>query len=188
MEMNNTETNFITAFWKLYAVKPVDKISVSYLCRSAGYNRATFYNHFTDIYDLFDRAVEEMFLPAKKNVFSKLDFSTILQGNMLETILLTYFTKQDQYIELIFKRNDHYILGKKLKNEILALIAKEPQDHKINIEKIDLLLEYQISAVLGVVNQWYRKEKTMPEQELLRTIYDITSKGVLNVLKGELGE
>lgn len=49
IEQQTTEQEFITAFWKLYDILPIEKISIQRLCRTAGYNRSTFYNHFTDI-------------------------------------------------------------------------------------------------------------------------------------------
>ena len=38
MDRQDTEKDFITAFWKLYADRPKEKISVSMLCDTAGYN------------------------------------------------------------------------------------------------------------------------------------------------------
>ena len=57
MKSMSTKGNFITAFWQLYEDKRIEKISIRELCQVAGYNRATFYAHFKDIYDLVDKAI-----------------------------------------------------------------------------------------------------------------------------------
>ena len=61
MDKRNTEQDFISAFWQLYEKKPIEKISINQLCQIAGYNRATFYNHFENIYALFYFLLKEMY-------------------------------------------------------------------------------------------------------------------------------
>ena len=46
-----TKADFQEAFWRLYSTTPMEKITVAQVCQLAGYNRATFYLHFSDIYD-----------------------------------------------------------------------------------------------------------------------------------------
>ena len=61
--VNNTKNDFRIAFWKLYKRNSVEKISVSELCRVAGYNRTTFYVYYDNIHDLLLRCIEEMLRP-----------------------------------------------------------------------------------------------------------------------------
>lgn len=102
------------------------------------------------------------------------------------SVLLTYFQQQDKYIELLFKRQNHYVLSDKIKKEFLLLISENVKPNTKVYEKIEILLEYQISAVLGVINYWYQKGKLISEQDILQKIYDISTKGVLTSLKTEL--
>ena len=43
MEKRDAKAEFLTAFWKLYEKKELEKISIRELCQTAGYNRTTFY-------------------------------------------------------------------------------------------------------------------------------------------------
>lgn len=186
MEKRDTEQDFITAFWQLYEKKPIEKISISQLCQLAGYNRATFYNHFENIYALLETAVYDIISPVKKNVLSVQNFYELLQGNLIGSIFFTYFQQQDRYIELLFKRRNYYVLSEQIKKEFLLLISENVKPNTKTYEKIEILLEYQISAVLGVINYWYQKGKLISEQDMLQKIYDISAKGVLTSLKAEL--
>ena len=56
-----TRSNLRQAFWELYAEKPVEKISVREITDRAGYNRATFYLYYHDVYELLDE-IESMVL------------------------------------------------------------------------------------------------------------------------------
>ena len=47
-----TEDKIVNAFGKLAFQKPVDKITVSDICREANIHRTTFYGHFEDIIEL----------------------------------------------------------------------------------------------------------------------------------------
>lgn len=186
MEKRDTKKEFITAFWKLYEIKPIEKISVSQLCKTAGYNRATFYNHFENIYDLLNKAVREILIPVKNSVLSIQNIRVLLQENLIGSILFACFQQQDKYIELLFKRQNYFVLGDQIKKEFLLLISADTENRTVNGETIEILLEYQISAVLGVINYWYQKGKPVSEQEILQKIYDISSKGVLESFKSEL--
>ena len=44
-----TKADIKEAFWRLYAAKPIEKITVGEVCDLAGYNRGTFYLHFHDL-------------------------------------------------------------------------------------------------------------------------------------------
>ena len=46
-----TRANLTRAFWELFLEKPVEKITVREIAERAGYNRATFYLYYRDVYD-----------------------------------------------------------------------------------------------------------------------------------------
>lgn len=188
MKKHDTVQNFITAFWQLYEEKPIEKISISRLCQLAGYNRATFYNHFENIYNLFENAVHDILFPIKRDVLSVQSIYSLLQGDLIINILSTYFHQQDKYIKLLFKRRDHYILGEQIKKELLLNISENAKFSDASYEKIKILLEYHISAVLGVINYWYQNGQPISEEEILEEIYNISSEGVLNSLRLELSK
>lgn len=186
MERNDTEQTFITAFWKLYEEKPIEKISVQQICRTAGYNRSTFYNHFTDIYDLRDKAVDSVFEPIHEKVMSFDDFRLFLQGNTAEIIISSFLLIDDECIRLLFRRHAEYLIGEKIKANFIGHIREQLKDKNADLEMIEIILEYQISAALGVANYWFRQGMQVSAQEMLRRIYAISSNGTLNALRAEL--
>lgn len=50
-----TKGNFTTALFKLCREKEFTRISVKDICSCAGYHRSTFYEYYSDIYDLRDQ-------------------------------------------------------------------------------------------------------------------------------------
>ena len=55
-----TRANLMQAFWDLYLEKPIEKITIREITDRAGYNRATFYLYYRDVYDLFDQLEESI--------------------------------------------------------------------------------------------------------------------------------
>ncbi len=49
-----TRANLREAFWDLYAERPIERISVREITDRAGYNRATFYLYYHDVYELLN--------------------------------------------------------------------------------------------------------------------------------------
>ncbi len=52
--------NFFDVFCQFYQTRPIEKISVSELCKKTGYNRSTFYKNFEDIYDLLNQLEDQL--------------------------------------------------------------------------------------------------------------------------------
>lgn len=171
-----------------FSTSSMKRISINLLCNTAGYNRATFYNHFKNIYDLQERAIEEIFLPIREKVLAEKDIRILLQENtdIVENLFLPCFMQNNTYIELLFRRKDYYLVGEWIKKELLKHLETQYKDSAIDFGAVELLLEYHVSAVLGVINYWYRQGKVLSDQCILDKIYDISMHGVLNELKNEI--
>ena len=178
MEKRDAKAEFLTAFWKLYEKKELEKISIRELCQTAGYNRTTFYVYYDDIYDLLDKAIESIFLPIREEIIRRIDFSRALQVSAFGEIFLQALRKEDTHIELLFKRHHYLLLGEKLKKEWMALLREKYSGRE---------LEYQLSAVMGVIKYWLQTGKKLPQQELVRRIYRISENGVFSIVREELG-
>jgi probable dihydroxyacetone kinase regulator len=50
---HNAKATIIESFKELLSKKSIDKLTVKGICEHCGVNRQTFYNHFTDIMDVF---------------------------------------------------------------------------------------------------------------------------------------
>ena len=57
---------FINVFCDLYSQKPIGKISIQEIAKQVGYNRSTFYQYFTDIYELLDYVEERVLNPLRR--------------------------------------------------------------------------------------------------------------------------
>lgn len=181
-----SEAEFITAFWQLYRKDSTEKIPVSRICRAAGYNRSTFYNHFRDIYDLRDSAVALLLAPVREQIFALTDVTELFSEDTARKIVMPYFLSQNDRIETVFKRRDEYVIGEQIKANFYDLLKSRMPAGKQSSgasEEIGMLLEYQISAALGLIGQWYRDGCRIPGEVVMRRLFNISSKGVFNSMK-----
>ena len=61
LRVKRTKTNIINAFLRLCAKKPPERITVKELADLAEINKATFYLHYKDIYDLLETLENDLF-------------------------------------------------------------------------------------------------------------------------------
>ncbi len=73
------------AFTDLLRQKPVQSISVKELCDRAGINRGTFYTHYSDILDLYEKMKSDMLSDFKKSLDPLLD----AEGEELTSLKVT---------------------------------------------------------------------------------------------------
>ena len=174
-----TKENFIEAFWQLYQEKPIEKISVRELCEIAGYNRTTFYDHFTNIYDLLDLAVEPLLVPSKKLLQQLLFSSEPLIPDEFPMLYLGFFQEKQDYLKLLLQNNHQFVL----ENKIRKIVAETLKEYAHYNTTIDYLIGYQLSGILGILKTWFEKDKNISEKELIQLLYEISSNGVLALLK-----
>ena len=105
-----------------------------------------------------------------------------IQGEVFEKIQT--FRQLDE-IEALFKREGHHVLIKQIKNLILmhSFEMVIPDEKRIVWE---ILMEYQLSAVFGVISYWYRTDKKIPSEEIFQTLREISAKGIISSIKAEL--
>ena len=111
------------------------------------------------------------------------DFSIIFDSHLLEKLFLKIFQQEDRYIELLFRNQHDYILAEKIKTELISLMKEKCVASNIDFQNLQYLLEYQISAVLGIIRYWFQTDKKLAEHELIEMIYHISTQGVLTVVR-----
>lgn len=60
LRMERTKRSIINSFIELRSKKPIEKITIKELSENALINKATFYAHYKDIYDLSEQVVAEL--------------------------------------------------------------------------------------------------------------------------------
>ena len=166
-----TKKNLTQAFWELYTQKRIEKITVREITEKAGYNRGTFYEYYTDVYDVLEQ-LEDSLLPdlselPPPNV-------TTLPTEAIDTYL-RLFEAHSEYYRVLLGANGDARFASRLKNGVKTrVLASLPT----NDAQTDYLLEMVLSAMIGVLTHWYERGQDYPKAELMRLIGGFFEKGV----------
>ena len=137
LRTKRTKQNIINAFMELRQKKPLEKITVKELSELALINKATFYSHYNDIYDLSDQLEKETIdmilaeLPHPEELVSNPKRST----EELTSVLYSHL----KIIDVIFSGNRTAILADKLEQRIKNRVYTIHPEYQNNLEW-DILL------------------------------------------------
>ncbi len=175
-----TKQNLKDAFWKLYCVKRIDKITVKEIAATAGYNRGTFYEYFTDAYDVLDQ-IESSLLPNPEE-FPAIGITNNLPAEPMGNFIRMYVDNSKYYIVLLGDDGDPAFINK-MKNSIMPRLKQTLIDQgAADGFELDYTIEYTLSAMIGVLSYWFRQQDTPPTEKLLNLISEIMRDGVMKII------
>jgi len=179
-----TKQNLMEAFWQLYCKEGIEKVSVKEITAKAGYNRSTFYEYFTDVYDVLEQ-IENSLLPGPQ------DFPPLKLDNSSATPLpvdtvINIYEKNRKYFVVLLGENGDPSFQSKLKRSVKDMLKNKLVTEGIgdNFE-LDFTLEYILSAMIGVLSYWFSLDTIPPRERLLELLYELTHNGVTHKLTGE---
>lgn len=173
-----TKQNLIDAFWPLYCEKRIEKITVREIAQKAGYNRGTFYEYFTDVYDVLDQ-IEQSLIPT----LEELPPTNKLNQNMPFDLFLKLYDQNGKYYSILLGDNGDPAFASKIKISIKPLIMRSISEKvDINHIELDFILEYILSAMIGILSYWFRMNKVLPAEDLIALMYQLMDNEVMNKL------
>lgn len=167
-----TRANLTHAFWQLYLEKPIEKITVREITDRAGYNRATFYLYYHDVYDLFEQLENEILEQIR----------LLVQERLLSEEQLDFSHHMGFIVELAQRFNGYMprlIAGdpsfeERLKDIIAPLLDRFIiRDAGLSACEQDVLRAYYLSGVLGAINAWMGAQDSMPISRLIELIVGV---------------
>lgn len=151
------------SFLKLLSVKPIEKISVTEICREADINRGTFYSHYTDPYDLKD-SLEAELVEAMKARMQDLGVTTRLAS--VQTLELL---KENQELCRIFTGpyGDREAMMKIIRRNAAAYLAQE-SDLLCDLSEYARMCvsEMLIASIASVVKYWLDSGMQEPAEQV----------------------
>ena len=177
--VEHTKENIKSAFWNLYKEKQIGKITVSEVCKIAGYHRSTFYEYYQDIYDVLEEIESELIT---EEDFREMIFKNVLLSSPKELIVeqfLSLYVRKGEYLSVLLGEHGDPAFRTKL----IARIA--PALHQITNCKtkeqemrLSYLMDYQSSGVLSIIHRWFMDGKQIPVEKMVEIIMSVTVNGL----------
>jgi AcrR family transcriptional regulator len=183
LRTEQTRQDLIDAFWSLYCKKSIEKISVKEVAVKAGYNRGTFYEYFTDVYGLL-KQLELSLLPRSPEELPPRSAASVKgTGQPLDLFIKMYERNQKYFVVLLGEHGDPAFQGRikrHMRPMLQSVLAAERGTDEF---EIDVVIEFVLSAMIGVLSYWFSCEQKPPSERVLSLMYDLMGNGALRRLK-----
>lgn len=192
LRVMRSQKMIMEAFFSLVEEKGFDQITVSDIAERAMVNRATFYAHFKDKQDLYNRVFDyaiEAFTSAldPETVIIKNNLLKVKQIEILLTQIYTNIQKNKGFFLTIMDGSSNELLRKRL-----ADILYKQYEHVFTRLKItendlevpmDFIIEYMTSIFVGTLHWWITTDDTtMSANQLANLVIKLVGNGHLTVL------
>ena len=169
-----TRKKFTDKFCELYEKKPIDRITVREITESLRYNRSTFYEYFTDIYDLRDQLNDE--LTDHLVSIMKKALKSDLKGDEFFIVFRELINTQDHYARvLLFNKHDSSFVDRAV--ERVMQLMQEVFGVEPTNKRAEYALRYHISGMMQLIRSVDRAEHN--STELAMAVRMILQNGVL---------
>ncbi len=167
-----TRQSIIDSFWKIAEREGMKKISVSSIAKTAGINRSTFYEYFTDIEDLTD-TIEGVIIDELKQLIGALyvKYNLNCSHRDLARALIPYY---DRLALILGEDGDKRFLSK-IQIEAVKLFSAVAQNEDPMIE---YEIVYVVSAFAGVLAYWYETGKRISEDDFTELFHTLSIRGL----------
>lgn len=154
------------SFVELLKKKPINKITVKEICDMAEINRATFYKHYLDVYDLLDKIEEQFLDELNKNL------APIKEKSLAETlslILVNIKTDVDMYMTLFSEHGDPAFPKKIFETcyQIDQTMDTVSMKGTFSDAKKKWFYNYLAYGCNGIINQWIAGGMKEPVSEVV---------------------
>ncbi|MCD8074604.1 MAG: TetR/AcrR family transcriptional regulator [Lachnospiraceae bacterium] len=178
-----TRDSFINAFFMLAHQENIYQISVHEITDIAGYNRATFYRYFADIYGLIEYAEDEFLRSIWKAIDEKCAENPIGERQFFETMIQCFRKNKYQVSVLLSEENrSHFLrrISENAKSNHCCLAINTPKKRtiqdiyffgvlyaiSINLQSQDALSDEDLLDVIqNMFDNWYRPEMESNEND-----------------------
>lgn len=167
LRVQRTRRSIINAFLELRAQKPLEKITVKELSEKAFINKATFYQHFSDMYELSETLEDEVI----EAIFQSIPHVSDLTENPRQGCqgLLEALTSQNSLVDILFSGSRQPLLVAKLEQKIKAAIYSGHPEYEGSLET-EVLLTVLIQGNASAFSMY----KTKDPQKVIEILGKIT--------------
>ena len=153
------------ALAELLTGKELHKVTVQEIADKADVNRVTFYKHYQDVFDLYDKMEEETLIELGLLALRLEELPT----EAFFTQFLDYISDNRVIFGMVFSPNSTGQLRAKLSNMIEGIFRQ------VESEKTGTPSRYRAQGCLAVISMWVRDGFHEPQAFIVKTISELDS-------------
>lgn len=154
---------------KLIAEKPLQNITVAELCREASITRGTFYNHYYDVFDVYE-SVENEFINEVIEQFDNMKTYSFDYGFFYG--IMTVLSKNSDITAMIISNPSDSRLLKRLISFVHDKYVLDFSERFPDLDKnvIENVFTFASNGSVSVLVEWFKSDQKLPLDELAHII------------------
>ncbi len=170
LRVQRTHKLILEALLELTAQKGFSTLTVSDITKYAGINRATFYRHYQDKFDLLNAYAQAVFeMLEERPQISNEESDDQIYGRLIK--VLDHIRTNSRFYCVMLGKNGDPGFTDKIRQYIVKRIWRSlPPDLHMDNNALDLYVAYSSSASVGAVLWWLEHEFPYSSEEMVAFI------------------
>ena len=171
------------SFISLLEKKDISQITVKEICENADINRATFYSHYTDVYDLLKRIENELL--ENVNVYLLQLYHKVKKVDEAELTekIFAYIKDNAKLCRLLLSERGDLSFQKKIMILVYDKIINDLTDNSnISREDAEYVYSFAITGCVGLVQKWLDENMKKSPRFMAEMVLKLTL-GLINISK-----
>jgi len=177
-----TQMNIYNALTNLLKVKSFENIKVSDICSEALINRSTFYDHYTDKYELLIDFINNQ-KKLLEEALNNNDSFTSIKDYYIELIklLLNHVEENISVYQSIVLNNENSVIM----NIFIDVITKDVENKilkaKRNNASSKIITKFYVGAVVNVCMEWLINNHKYKKEDIIKNLQNLIPEDINNL-------
>lgn len=174
-----TKHAIFKAFVELLNEKDVNQITITDIAKKANINRKTFYNYYSDAYEVMEE-IENLTVEAFINNMGTVEFTNM--ADFLTEIFIKFtetVNKDLEFFNLLFKTNNRSFLIVRIVEALKEYVQKRIEEsNELDISRFEVVSNFYLSGVLSVYMNWFMNNYDQSIEEISALLTELVLHGI----------
>lgn len=171
------------SFIKLLEKKDISKISIKEICEDADINRATFYAHYNDQYDLLRKIENELLHNINAHLAEINQETNNMNAILLAERIFEYLKENGRLCKLLLSERGDFNFQKQVMMLVYDIIISQLTDNNmLTKEDAEYVYSFTITGCVGIVQKWLNEDMKKSAHFMAEMVVNLTL-GLINSLK-----
>lgn len=173
------------SFIKLLEQKDISQITIKEICQVADINRATFYSHYDDQYDLLRKIEDELLNNINEHILVFGQKNNDKNAILLAEKTFEYIKENAKLCKLLLSERGDFSFQKKIMILVYDIIISELTDNaKITKEDAEYVYSFTITGCVGLLQKWLDDDLKKSPYFMAEMVINLTV-GMISLLKSK---
>lgn len=179
-----TKRAIFTAFAQLLAEKDLSHITITDIANKADINRKTFYNYYTNIYEVMEE-IENLTVSTFEKKLDQIEFEDMSSFiNQLFVEFTETINSDLEFFSHLFKTNNRSVLIKKIVDSLKEYIMKRIEEkQEIDVDMFNMIADFCVPGIISVYMNWFMSNRSVSIETLSSHLTQLILNGTLSLLK-----